>query len=145
MPSETAERLPRPRRRGRSAAKEQPTAIVLRHPGGERRKRIRLGFAWDLFLLSGLLFGLPLFLRRLPQWGAAMLALWVIDLLVSRFAPGAQRPTEVALFCAFLALQIWLGLKGNGLTARAYLRHGWTVEDAREPEVKRALARWRLG
>ena len=51
MPSETAERVLRPRRRGRSAAKEQPSAIVLRHPGGERRKRVKLGFAWDLFLL----------------------------------------------------------------------------------------------
>ena len=67
---------PRPRagaaRRGRRAAAPRH-GVLFKHPSGARTKRVKLGFAWDLFLFAGL-FGVPLFLRGLPDWGAAMLA-----------------------------------------------------------------------
>jgi hypothetical protein len=138
------EARPRPRRRPRAKSDAPLASITLRHPDKEATKRIALGFAWDVFLLSGVTFGLPLFLRRLPQWGAAFLALWLINLLVSRFAPHLLWLAEVPLFAAFLGLQLWLGVKGNALTARAYVARGWTVEHARDPAVERVLARWRV-
>jgi hypothetical protein len=149
MPADVSDGEARPRTRTRrksTGGKEVPPAsnIALHHPSKERVRRISTGFAWDVFLLSGITFGLPLFLRRLPQWGAAVLALWVGNLLIGRFAHEALWVAEAPLFGAFFGLQLWLGFRGNALTARAYLAHGWTVEDARDAGVKRVLQAWHI-
>ena len=140
------ERAARPHARRTPKKDKVPPAasITLRPPGKGKPRRITVGFAWDLFLLSGITFGLPLFLRRLPQWGAAVLALWVANLLLRRGAGAELWHDEVFLFAGFLLLQLWLGFKGNALTARAYRALGWTVEDARDPGVRQVLALWRI-
>ncbi|MGH7087577.1 MAG: hypothetical protein ACREFQ_01610 [Stellaceae bacterium] len=122
----------------------RPVRVLFKAPSGTRAKQVKLGFAWDLFLFSGVL-GLPLFLRGLPEWGAAVLALWISDLGLARSAQaGWHRPAEFALFAVFLGLEIFLGLKGNALTARACRGRGWAPENARDPAVRRALERWGL-
>ena len=135
------------RRARRAAAPEAPAAasVLFKAPSGARAKRVKLGFAWDLFLFAGV-FGVPLFLRGLPNWGAAVLGLWVVDLGLGRFGRGPlQHPAELALFAAFLGLQLWLGFKGNALTARAYRARGWTADNQRDPGVRLALEKWGLG
>ena len=67
-----AEARPRPRRRSRAKSDAPLTSLTLRRPDKETTKRIALGFAWDVFLLSGVTFGLPLFLRRLPHRARAL-------------------------------------------------------------------------
>lgn len=147
MPTDVSERAARTggRRKPRGGADEAPDSIALRHPAKDKVKRISVGFAWDLFLLAGVTFGVPLFLRRLPQWGAAVLGLWVVNLVAGRFARETLWLAEVPLFLAFFLLQLWLGLRGNVLTARAYVARGWRVEDARSGGVRRVLERWRIG
>jgi hypothetical protein len=110
-----------------------------------KEKRIATGFAWDLFLFAGV-FGAPLFWRRLPQWGAVILALWCVDLLIGRLplVDATARLTEAALFAVFLVLQLWLGFAGNRLTAQAYLRHGWSLDPPSDPGTKRVIERWKL-
>jgi hypothetical protein len=134
------------RRVRRASAPEVAAAVsvLFKHPSGARAKRVKLGFAWDLFLFAGV-FGVPLFLRGLANWGAAILGLWLIDFGLGRFGRGPlQHPAEVALFTAFLGLQLWLGFKGNALTARAYRARGWTADNQRDPAVRLALEKWGL-
>jgi len=147
MPA-SAEREARPRSRRAAAAAAADatpaarTSVLFRHPSGQRAKRVKLGFAWDLFLFAGF-FGVPLFLRGLAPWGAAVLALWLADLGLGRLAPEHLRlPLELALFAAFLGLQVYLGFKGNALTARACRGRGWQPEAARDPAVRKALQSW---
>jgi hypothetical protein len=142
MPA-AAEREGRARsRRVPAAERREPVRVLFRHPSGQRAKRVKFGFAWDLFLFAGV-FGIPLFLRGLQGWGAGVLGLWLADLALGRLGPGPLRlPAEIALFAAFLGLQVYLGIKGNALTARAYRARGWTPEDARDPEIRAALERW---
>ena len=145
MPA-SVEREARPRaRRSRAAAAVAatgPLRVLFKSPSGARARRVKLGFAWDLFLFAGLL-GVPLFLRGLPEWGAAVLALWLVDLALGWIGHGSfYLPAQTALFAAFLGFQIWLGFKGNALTARACRARGWRAEDARDPSVRAALKQW---
>ncbi len=97
-----------------------------------------------MFLFAGG-FGIPLFLRGLPAWGAAVLALWIADLFLGWAGPGALFvPGQVVLFAAFLGLQVWLGINGNALTARACRARGWVADNARDAGVKRTLRLWRI-
>ena len=137
------------KRRSTRAVKERaeklPPAIRLKQKLSGREKRISTGFAWDLFLFAGL-FGLPLFWRRLHAWGAVILALWCVDLVIGRVpvSESTAHSLEAALFAVFLALQLWLGFRGNKLTVRTYLAHGWTVDQAGELGTKRVIERWKL-
>ncbi len=126
---------------------EKPLAAIrLKQKQSGKEKRIATGFAWDLFLFAGV-FGLPLFLRRLPQWGATILALWCFDLLIGRVPAGAAAThvAETALFIVFLAVQLWLGFVGNRLTVKAFLAHGWIIDPSNDPGIKRLIERWNLG
>jgi len=138
----TTRRNPREAKEVRAA---MPPAIRLRRRQGGKEKRIATGFAWDLFLFAGV-FGLPLFWRRLHAWGAVILALWCLDLIIGRVPVSAAtaRLAEATLFGAFLALQLLLGFIGNRLTARAYLTHGWTIDQPGDPGVRRVIERWKL-
>lgn len=143
MPTAVERAAPR-RRREQAETPQAAASVLFKHPSGQRTRRVKLGFAWDLFLFAGL-FGIPLFLRGLPGWGAAVLALWIADLFLGWGGPGALFvPGQIALFAAFLGLQCWLGANGNALTARACSARGWVADNARDAGVKRALRHWRI-
>ena len=132
-------------RRSKDGADKLPPAIHLKQKQSGKEKRISTGFAWDLFLCAGL-FGVPLFWRRLHSWGAVILALWCVDLIIGRLPISAAtaHSSEAALFVAFLLLQLFLGFMGNRLTARAFLAHGWTLDQPSDLGTKRVIERWRL-
>ena len=126
----------------REGAAEGATTVLFKAPSGAKAKRVKLGFAWDLFLFAGFL-GVPLFLRGLTNWGACVLALWLVDLALGPVAPAALKgPANVALFAGFLGLQLYLGFAGNALTARACRDRGWLPENPRDPATRRALEQW---
>jgi hypothetical protein len=131
--------------RERRAVAKSPSVLRLRQRRGGREKSIATGFAWDLFLLSGV-FGLPLFWRRLHAWGAVILAFWCLDLVIGRVpvSTATARAAEALLFAAFLLLQLWLGFAGNRLTARAYLAHGWEVAPPVDLATRQVIERWKL-
>jgi hypothetical protein len=132
-------------RRDKAADDRLPPLIRLTQKQSGKEKRIATGFAWDLFLFAGV-FGVPLFWRRLPQWGATILALWCLDLLIGRLPMSAAtvRFSETALFAMFLAIQLWLGIAGNRLTAKAFLTHGWSIDQPNDLATKRVIERWKL-
>jgi hypothetical protein len=133
-------------KRKKSAGAEPPAAkLGLKPPGGGKLKWIKVGFAWDLFVLSPL-FGLPLFLRKLPQWGAVMLALLLVWFVIEQFLSGDTADTAgIVLFVVYLLLMFYLGFRGNALTARAYLRHGWSVDHPDYAATRKLMTRWKLG
>jgi hypothetical protein len=133
-------------REGKTARTASAPAIRLRRKAGGKAKRIATGFAWDLFLFAGV-FGLPLFWRRLHAWGAAELALWCLDLVIGRVpvSVATRHVAEGVLFAAFFVLQLTLGFIGNRLTAKAYVTHGWTVDQPGDLGVRRVIERWKLG
>ena len=122
-----------------------PPAIGFKHKPSGKERRVATGFAWALFLFAGL-FGLPLFLRRLPSWGASVLVLWLFVLIISIVRVGAEATeiAQLALFAAFLVLQIGLGFYGNRLTARTLLHHGWTIDQPSDRGTKLIIEKWRL-
>jgi len=137
-------KLGRKKRRDRGTAEPAAARIGLKPPGGGKLKWIRVGFAWDLFVLSPLL-GIPLFLRRLPQWGAAMLGLLLVWFVLGSLLGGQPRwIAGVAVAVASFLIQLFLGFYGNRLTARSYLRHGWTVDHPDYAATRKVVARWKL-
>ncbi len=131
--------------RSRRPAKTRKRLVVtLEHPETGEIRQVPTGFAWMLFLFAGVL-GVPLFLRRLPFWGAAILALWLVNLLFVKLADGpAVVMEESAVFAIFFLLQLWLGFHGNKITVRTYLRRGWTFTDPDDALTQQLKARWRL-
>jgi hypothetical protein len=137
-------KLGRKKRAPRGPGEPAAVRISLKPPGGGKLKWIRVGFAWDLFVLSPLL-GIPLFLRKLPQWGAAMLALLLLDIVLGLLLGGmAANAAGIALAAIYFLLDLYLGFYGNRLTARAYLRHGWTVDHPDYAATRKVMKRWKL-
>ncbi len=122
-----------------------PRSIGFKHKPSGKTRRVATGFAWDLFLFAGV-FGLPLFWRRLPSWGATVLMLWLLVLLVGivRVGAAATETAQLVLFAVFLLLQIWLGFFGNRLTARTLLHHGWTIDQPNDRGTKLVIEKWKL-
>jgi hypothetical protein len=115
--------------------------VALKNPRTGEVKEVKVGWSWTLFLFAGV-FGLPLFLRKLYIWGFVFLVLWVVNLL-GPYAAGADGiGISVLMFFVFLVLQIWLGIKGNEMTAKNYLEQGWDFADPRSEAVRFARGKW---
>ena len=126
------------------AAEPPAVRLGLKPPSGGRIKWIKDGFAWDLFVLSPLL-GLPLFWRKLHAWGAAVLAILLAWLVADRFLVGRfEIFAGIGFAGVFFLLDLFLGWRGNRLTARAYLRHGWTIDHPDYAATRKLMARWKL-
>ena len=114
-------------------------------------KNIKVGFSWVLFLFSGL-FGLPLFLRRLYVWGAVFLALWLLYIFGPRLL--VAQSTELGIASAIdlwlvlnfigLGLALWIGIKGNEMTAKNLLENGWSFAEPTSQMTRFAMAKWGL-
>jgi hypothetical protein len=88
--------------------------------------------------------GLPLFWRRMPYWGAAVLVLWLLVLAIGALRASSVTDTiQLALFGVFMAFQLYLGLYGNRINVRTLLAPGWVV-DQNDGATKRLVERWRL-
>jgi len=116
--------------------------VAMKNPKTGEIKEVKVGWSWTLFLFSGL-FGLPLFLRKLYIWGAIFFALWIVNMV----APSALPENEglvlsISLGVIFLALEIFVGIKGNEMTAKNYLENNWTFVEPDSELTKMAKMRW---
>jgi hypothetical protein len=116
-------------------------SIVLRNKSSGETKEVKVGFSWILFLFAGCL-GIPLFLRRLHVWGAVFLALWILDVLVVMASPEQGSAIVFSINLIFCGLQIWLGIKGNEMTAMNLLENGWEFTDSGSDAVRFARLKW---
>jgi hypothetical protein len=120
-----------------------PPLLRLKHKPSGKERLIRTGFAGDLFLFAGI-FGLPLFWRRMPYWGAAVLVLWLLVIGVGALRSSAVTDAiQLVLFAVFSLLQLYLGLYGNRINVQTLLAHGWVI-DQNDASTKRLIERWRL-
>ena len=117
--------------------------VAMTNPKRGEVKEVKVGWSWILFLFSGFLV-LPLFLRKLHVWGGIFLILWIVYII----APSIMQNEEEALGLmillnlVFLGLQIWLGIRGNEMTAKNYLELGWNFTNPDSDEVKFAKGKW---
>ncbi|MBM4128475.1 MAG: hypothetical protein FJ247_14360 [Nitrospira sp.] len=116
--------------------------VAMKNPKTGEIKEVKVGFSWTLFLFSGF-FGLPLFLRKLHAWGAIFLAFWVVNLIAPAAVPGNEGVgIAVIIFFIFLGLEIFVGIKGNEMTAKNYLENGWVFVEPDSELTKMAKMRW---
>ena len=52
--------------------------------------------------------------------------------------------TYLLLCLVFLALQIWIAVKGNEMTAKNFLENGWSFSSPNTPETRFAMIKWNL-
>jgi hypothetical protein len=133
------------------SATSGPVSVDLVNQRSGEHKYIKVGFSWVLFLFSGVL-GIPLFVRRLHVWGGVFFALWLIYLLGPRFL--AAQSTELGALSAidlwlvlnviFLGLAIWIGIKGNEMTAKNLLEKGWILSSPDNQATRLAMTKWNL-
>lgn len=112
-------------------------------------KDVKVGWSWTLFLFSWFL-GLPLFLRKLPIWGGAMLALcifyWVLDVFRSASNQFSEADLIYILVGTILfGLSVFFGVKGNELTAKNLLENGWKFAAEEDEAAHFARSKWSLG
>jgi len=117
--------------------------VTLKNPNSGDIKQVKVGWSWTLFLFSAF-FGLPLFLRKLHTIGFIFLALWLLNFVISSFIQSSEEAliSYLILQAIFLGLIIWMGIKGNELTAKNLLEKGWTFSNVDSDEVKFAKGKW---
>ncbi|MDX4060343.1 hypothetical protein Q6A89_07420 [Aliarcobacter skirrowii] len=117
--------------------------VKMTNPKTGEVKEIKIGWSWILFLFSGFL-GLPLFLRKLYVWGGMFLILWIVYIVAPSLFSSEEEALGlyIILNLIFLGLQIWLGIKGNEMTAKNYLELGWNFTDIDSNETKYAKEKW---
>ncbi|HVO14849.1 MAG TPA: hypothetical protein VMV26_06530 [Alphaproteobacteria bacterium] len=118
--------------------------VTLKHPASGRLKFVETGWSWSLFLGAGAL-GLPLFFRGMALWGAVMVVLWSLQLAEPFIAPdGGTDTLDLILMLAVAGLCLFLGYRGNALTARHYLACGYEFAEPDSLEARVAAQSWGL-
>jgi len=118
--------------------------VTLVNPKTRQRVQMKTGFSGSLFIGSSFLglplFGIVFFSRKLYGLGTVYLfGSFIFYLLVSRAG-------DFGLFLMFISfcVSIWLGLIGNKITARNFIRRGWTILDDGTGVAQAAKQRWKL-
>ena len=97
-----------------------------------------------LFLFSGF-FGLPLFLRKLYPLGFLFVILWIVNFGCAFVLTGDDGVIATSIMqLIFLGLAIWLGIKGNEITAKNYLENGYVWNETNDDVVQLAKGKWGL-
>jgi len=115
--------------------------IALRNGLTGQIKLIKLGWSWTLFLF-GSLYGIPLFIRRVPDLGITAAIISGAAMLLHDY--GAQPLTDLIAGVIVLGLATWLGSNGNRLTGVRYLERGWFFAEPDSELTKMARGAWKL-
>lgn len=118
--------------------------VALQNPATGEIKLVKVGWSWVLFLFSGF-FGIPLFRRKLPTWALVFVAINLVTIAcqVPSNNPAAQLLTILAQLLG-LALAIFMGVKGNEITAKNYLAQGFRFADPNSDMTRYAKMRWHI-
>lgn len=117
--------------------------VALRHPHTGSFKFIDTGWSWPIFLGAGF-FGLPLFFRGMALWGTVMLVLWFLQLAVPLTAGGDVDMLGWILSLAVLGACVFLGARGNALSARHFFACGYEFAYPDGLEARMASESWGL-
>lgn len=119
--------------------------VALRHRGSGDTKFVETGWSWSIFLCAGF-FGLPLFFRGLAMWGTVMVAIWAVQFAAPFVASDVERAVSVHWFLALasMGLCVYLGLRGNALSARHFFACGYEFAKPDSREARFAMESWNL-
>lgn len=118
------------------------TLVPFKNDRTGELKHVKVGWSWILFLWSGLM-GIPLFVRRLYFLGIVFFFIWVANIVAASVAE--EDPVFLVIVgTVHFVLQSFLGFKGNEITAKNYLRRGWSFADPHNETAKYARTKWRL-
>ena len=82
-------------------------------------------------------------MRKLNVWGGIILVLWVVNFIgPSLVSDEASIGIVSVMGLIFLGLEIFLGIKGNEMTAKNYLENGWIFMDDDSDITKFAKSQW---
>lgn len=132
--------------------------VAMKNPQTGEIKEVKVGWSWILFFFSGF-FGLPLFLRKLNTWGCVFLCAFIFNIFLN-ILPfmvmesmetdailtllGVCSTVSLVVLCFEFGLAIYMGSKGNELTAKNYLKLGWVLAEPDSDDVKVAKSKWGL-
>jgi hypothetical protein len=111
------------------------------NPNTGERRLVKLGWSWTLFFFAGAL-GIPLFYRRLWVWGAALLTFWIAQEVAVFVVQNG--PLTALVWTISVGLAIFLGMKGNEITAKQYLEDGWQFAEPDSDATRYAKMNWDL-
>lgn len=114
-------------------------SVALRHPVSGRIKVMPNGWSWSCFFGVGLL-GLPLFARGLAIWGAVMVSVNAVALVLGFEATRSASALAGWIGCLSLGFNLFLGFKANDMAIRRYLSLGWEFADRSAPGRRAAEA-----
>lgn len=74
------------------------------------------------------------------------MALWVVNVILGIVAEESESAAIIYLFLqfVFIGLAIFMGIKGNELTAKNYLEQGWEFVDGDSEAVQQAKRKWNI-
>lgn len=118
--------------------------VSLQNPYTREVKSLNTGWNWILCLLSPV-FGIPLFQKGLNNWGFVFLALNGASIL-GRVQGGSSGWSTLSVLTNLLAvgLMVFMGLRGNELTAKYLLSRGWQFIDPNSDAVRYARMEWKV-
>jgi hypothetical protein len=117
--------------------------VGFKNPQSGEIRQVKVGFSWVLFFFSGFI-GLPLFYRGLVTWGVIYAGFWVFY-MIANLASGSSDSAAgfyVLISLVGLLMGIFMGVKGNEITAKSLLARGWRVTDTDSEFTRMGLARW---
>jgi len=115
--------------------------VALRQTSTGKIKFIDTGWSWSIFFGASFL-GLPLYFRGLALWGTLMLFLWFLQLAVPFVALSNGDTLEWILNIAIVGFCLYLGYRGNALTARHFAACGYEFANPDSSEARIAAERW---
>jgi hypothetical protein len=117
--------------------------VGFKNPESGEIRQVKVGFSWMLFFFSGFI-GVPLFYRGLITWGVIYAGFWVLAMIFNLASGSSDTAAALYLLISLvgLALSVFMGVKGNEITARSLLARGWRVLDTDSDFTRMGLARW---
>jgi hypothetical protein len=115
--------------------------IALRHRGSGNIKFIDTGWSWSIFMGASFL-GLPLFFRGLALWGTLMMVLWCLQVAVPFVSVSDANTLEWLVNIAIAGLCLYLGSRGNALSAKHFIACGYEFANPDSIEARIAAERW---
>jgi hypothetical protein len=105
-------------------------------------KEVQVSFGWSwFFFISPFLFGIPLFLKKLNLYG--IIAILFNIILISSIA--REFVSDIFISAILYAVySIFLGIKGNKISAKNYLKKDYTFHFPDSAKAKIAKLRWNI-
>lgn len=113
--------------------------VEIRNPKTGELKQVKVGWSWTIFFF-GNVFGIPLFMRRLFAYAWAFVGLFLLHLIFYRLS----QIGDIVISLLNIGLVIWLAIKGNELTVKNYLNHGWVFAEENSDAVAHAKRKWNI-